>query len=397
MKVKMVPNISRALRFSLMVLLIGVLQGVEVNSEDLKKVAQIRTKKGMTSLMFAAQAGDIDLVNKLIKSGADVNALTYLKHGPQMSALAYAVQSQYVDVINALLGVDANLNIPLGDGGNTFYPLDIACDTGSVDVVRLLLEKGATLELTPNGPLYRIVGKGDNLALVDVLIEHCTKKHLLPDENFASELLFEAICSRSSNVMALVEKLYNFAFTGSYTLKPHCISIIFNKNSSKDIQELLLFFEKKGLFKVNDHLSTGVTPLSYAAARGKQDLVEWLLNTKGANPNIRNADGYSAVHFCRNEAIKKMIKEKQSVSTKKVAGVSFVLASLLYGVIQASKTANHRKQTVALLKRIFVKSSNDVVMTKEEKALSNRISIDLCASCIGMLVGSFIVGSVKED
>jgi ankyrin repeat protein len=125
MKVKMVANISMALRFSLMVLLVGVLQGVEITSEELKELAQIRTKKGMTSLMFAAEAGNIDLVNKLIKSGADVNALTYVKKGPRMSALAYAVKSQHVDVIKALLKAKASPNIPIGDDFSIKYPLDV--------------------------------------------------------------------------------------------------------------------------------------------------------------------------------------------------------------------------------------------------------------------------------
>jgi hypothetical protein len=84
----------------------------------------------------AAILGDVDGVKKLIDAGAKVDALD----GNQMTALVYAAGAGNVNMCKVLLDAKADPN----GGGGPVTPLLVAVQTGSVGVVQLLLERGAS-------------------------------------------------------------------------------------------------------------------------------------------------------------------------------------------------------------------------------------------------------------
>lgn len=101
-----------------------------------------------TPLMYAAQHGHRDVVDVLLKAGADVSAKDwgFEETTREEQPLHYAMLSGNTGVIERLLAAGADVNA-LNTSGNT--PLNIAIERGHLEAVRFLLRRGAKLNLDP--------------------------------------------------------------------------------------------------------------------------------------------------------------------------------------------------------------------------------------------------------
>lgn len=97
-----------------------------------------------TALWISATGGHTDLVNELIKRGADLNHGTRTKSTPFRGACFHG----HMDVIKALRDAGCDINRP-NDQMQT--PLLTACATGQIDVVCFLFEIGATRTVESTG------------------------------------------------------------------------------------------------------------------------------------------------------------------------------------------------------------------------------------------------------
>ena len=99
---------------------------VDINAHD---------DQGNTSLHYAIQNNDLEMIKILLSEGADINRINTLGYTP----LHLAVQLQNVEVAEYLLDEDehqsANPNVRALDGRT---PLDISCERGLLDIVRVL-------------------------------------------------------------------------------------------------------------------------------------------------------------------------------------------------------------------------------------------------------------------
>ena len=89
------------------------------------------------AFLAAARKGDVAKLKEFLDKGVDVNTKT--QYGA--TALAYACDKGHVDVVKLLLEHGANVNVK-----DTFYgemPLGWALQKENVEILRLLLEKGA--------------------------------------------------------------------------------------------------------------------------------------------------------------------------------------------------------------------------------------------------------------
>ncbi|MEM9368032.1 MAG: ankyrin repeat domain-containing protein [Planctomycetota bacterium] len=100
-----------------------------------------RTHYGVTPLAIAAETGDETLVSALCEAGADPNA----SGAGKVTPLILASHAGHVDVVRSLVDAGANVNATQRKGQTA---LMFAADAGHVPVMEVLLEAGAERDVT---------------------------------------------------------------------------------------------------------------------------------------------------------------------------------------------------------------------------------------------------------
>ncbi len=103
-----------------------------------------KDKNGETALMLAARSGRVELVGRLLKKGADVNAVS----AAGSTALILAAGSGRDDVVSLLLERGADAEKKGTFNGRTGTPLEAALQAGSTSVVSLLMKREEELDRT---------------------------------------------------------------------------------------------------------------------------------------------------------------------------------------------------------------------------------------------------------
>lgn len=98
-----------------------------------------KTKKGRTALTWASWRGMTDTVRVLLAAGADINSRDSMGSTP----LTFAVSRNRTETVAVLLNAGAKTEFHHTETGQT--ALIDAVVRGNIDIVRLLLEKGANV------------------------------------------------------------------------------------------------------------------------------------------------------------------------------------------------------------------------------------------------------------
>src|SRR5262245_50178180 len=203
----------------------GLIAAGDVNMKD---------RRGATPLMYAASVGSVDAVKLLLAAGADAK----VKNAFDATPLMWGVTN--LEKVRLLVDAGADVNARSKQG---MTPLLIAAsNAGSIEIVRLLLAKGA--ELKPR-------------------TESATTPPATPDSNDLLE-----------------KRRRHSGGAGGYT--PLMTAALAN-----DLDMARLFVEKG--VDVNVASKRGDTALHFAAGAGNLALVKLLL-AKGADVNIATQD-----------------------------------------------------------------------------------------------------------
>ncbi len=108
--------------------------GVSVNAED---------KYGNTALMNTVMNRRLEIVELLLKSGADPNQLTYYSPGKCQTALMRAGSADGINIIQVLIANKADVNLACQDGETALL---FAVRNNQVKVVKTLIEAGANVK-----------------------------------------------------------------------------------------------------------------------------------------------------------------------------------------------------------------------------------------------------------
>ncbi|USO00711.1 MAG: ankyrin repeat domain-containing protein [Alphaproteobacteria bacterium] len=92
----------------------------------------------LTALMYASLEGHADIVNSLIKSGADVNM-----NLDGAMALMYASLEGHANIVESLITSGADVNI-----GSDSTPLIVAAESGHQQIVEILIDKDPEIDAT---------------------------------------------------------------------------------------------------------------------------------------------------------------------------------------------------------------------------------------------------------
>lgn len=152
-----------------------------------------------TPLMEAAQEGHLELVKYLISNaGAEINTAT----SSGDTALTYACDNGHTDVAEVLVSAGANIEQE-ADGGRT--PLMKACRSGHASTVEFLISRGANVNKVSTNcdqtPLSLACSHG-HLEVVEILLAHgADPTHRLRD---SSTMLIEAAKGGHTNIVQLL-------------------------------------------------------------------------------------------------------------------------------------------------------------------------------------------------
>lgn len=212
-----------------------------------------------------------------------------------------AVINGHIDVLKVLLKYKVNVNKPLSAGKNRMTPLMLAAEQGNLDIVRLLVQNGATVELAD---------KLKRTALTHAVLNGNT--------NVASYLLY--LGADPNRVDSSGNSLVHYAAAYGWY---HCLKLLIKdagavanvENDWKTTPLAIAFL--KGHIGIVDFLLSlpktdinfkdekGMTLVSIAAASRLQpglcEQIDYLVKEKGADPTITDIDGFSALHhLCAN-------------------------------------------------------------------------------------------------
>jgi len=244
------------------------------------QAANRRGTGGSTPLMYAALYGDSDSVDLLLKRGADPD----LRNDAGATALMWAVEDP--EKVRLLVEHGAHVKTRSEDGQT---PLIIAAShSGSGAVVKLLLDHGADpSEKTPDGdtPLSEAAYAADD-ALIQMLIEH------------------------GADVMNAGYYVYTSARAGCGKCVARLIQASAGKGAKPAVVPVLAFaypetlkilLDQGAAINANAKGGRGGQTCLMLAARSETTPVEAAIDLieRGADVNVKNADGLTALDFAR--------------------------------------------------------------------------------------------------
>ena len=122
------------------------------------------------NFMRAARLNNLEVLKQMICDGIDVNCTVY--HGfDKINALHYATMEGHLEIVSELLANGCDVNKMASSSGIT--PLVIAAQTGTLEMVELLISGGAEVNITDDSccsPLIGACEKG-NLPVVQKLLD----------------------------------------------------------------------------------------------------------------------------------------------------------------------------------------------------------------------------------
>ncbi len=267
------------------------------------------SKKGSKALILASRLGKIDLVQLLLRYGADPNISSY--HGSY--SLHWAAQAGFADAVLLLIKAGANIHA-LNRAGAT--ALCFACGFGNISlfkpnpsVTQILLQHGANPNINTNGnsPLHRAVEAG----LIDIASLLIKAGANINAQNLDRTTPLGIACSckyRSlfkPNLDLITLLLHHGADPNIPTSNT---SYPLHWAAQQGCFEMISLLIQAGA-NVNSINNTGATPLCFACGYGEPFYFKpnrkgiALLLQHGANPNIATIHGNYPLHFAKENRL----------------------------------------------------------------------------------------------
>ncbi|HRN77875.1 MAG TPA: ankyrin repeat domain-containing protein [Candidatus Dependentiae bacterium] len=226
----------------------------------------MRNEEGMTPLMIAARRGDLERARFLVRSGADINArsLTWNNMTPLQFAVLYGANLNSMAIAKFLIDSGADVQVQDSNGDTVLHNSlqIITAYKQRMDMVSFLIKHGA---------LVNAQNKKGNTMLHDAVeirdqdwIELFRKDFfLLIDENVKNNKGFTAY-----------EYALDFLFT----------------DLARKFNEKPAIVGMRATEPIDTFSAVGLTPLMYAVLAHNKDLVQELINVRGARVNLRSQD-----------------------------------------------------------------------------------------------------------
>jgi len=283
---------------------------------------------GTTALAWSVYWDNQPVTELLIKAGAEVDAGNYLGVTPLM----LANKNRSVEMVALLLKADADPNKTMWSGET---PLMTAARTGVNDIINLLLDHGADIN-------YREPRRGQSALMWAISFGHPSAARLLVDRKADISARTIKLTEPEPYTPMLME-----GYGGNVEAIPQggYTPLMFAAKQG-DIETTRLLLSRGA--GVNDVSVEDGTALVIASAERYEELALELLE-QGADPNIPDANGMTALHYALREGMKALIGHV-SVTTKRVCGFILEAPCKAYETL----TEEDRKELGAAVSLLYV-------------------------------------------
>lgn len=241
--------------------------GADVNSVDIE---------GWSALSYAVNNGDIEIAKLLLENKAKIK-------DELLIAIKSPIVESRINIMKLLIDNKANINYTDENG---FSPLNIAIESGDMELTKFLITNGANVNsLMQDG--VSLIGYAiaqNNMDLLQILIENGANVNNTNGDSWANTPLQTAsrlgldnvvriLLTRNADINAVDMNGNTALHTAALNSQLSVVKLLLEKNPNLDIQN-----------------KVGNTALHLAVISGNIDIVGELV-LKGANTRIRNNDG----------------------------------------------------------------------------------------------------------
>ncbi|MHB1456855.1 MAG: ankyrin repeat domain-containing protein [Armatimonadota bacterium] len=306
----------------------------------------------MTNRYLAAAHGDIETVRTALDKGADVNALDE----PEGTTLLHiAAEEDHIDIVKLLIERGADTEVENGFGET---PLHQTAVHECPQVAEFLIQSGADYKRTfefGNRSLLHVAALHDSVMTAIVLINHRLDVNALDDEcetplHVAAQWNHRVIADLFIQHSAKVD----LWIAGGLCDREMAQRLLDQGAGINDIEK----FEKTPLHSMVDweredsvkfmlslgadpnvkDSRSGMTSIFSAAFRGKKKIAQLLISS-GADVNARSNDGRTALHFVgwSYEVVALLISNGADINAKDNAGNTPLHEAAILDNVKAAK------------------------------------------------------------
>ncbi|HWB08174.1 MAG TPA: ankyrin repeat domain-containing protein [Pirellulales bacterium] len=246
-----------------------------------------------TALMFAACSGHVPVIAELLKAGAKISQ----KDHAGCTALHLAAHHGHLEAVRALLAAGSKVD---QRGPNRQSPASLAAERGAAEVVQALLAAGASVTQTDgNGRSVLDVAAAQGMAdVVRAVLQSLSRE---PDH---SEVLSRALTwavratrgATEESIVAVAEQLVAAGARVAKDANPAPLDTAADSGFERVVAILLAAGAEVNATDRSGHTAL-LGPVLYRHLG-----VAKLLLDHGADPNLRDEDGKSAVDYARERA-----------------------------------------------------------------------------------------------
>ena len=241
--------------------------GTNINAVDIE---------GWSALSYAVNNGDIEIAKLLLENKAKIK-------DELLIAIKSPIVESSINIMKLLIDNKANINYTDENG---FNPLNIAIESGDMELTKFLITNGANVNsLMQDG--VSLIGYAiaqNNMDLLQILIENGANVNYTNGDSWADTPLKTAsrlgldnvvriLLTRNVDINAVDMNGNTALHTAALNSQLSIVKLLLEKNPNLDIQN-----------------KVGNTALHLAVISGNIDIVGELV-LKGANTRIRNNDG----------------------------------------------------------------------------------------------------------